>query len=639
VQKLQNELRDYNADDTGRAPTIKDSAKVNILIDLANEINLYNSEQAMLYLQQSVALAHKIKYRRRVGVAYNLMGSINDSNSDYKNALHYYHLAQQQYREIGNRIGEVDTYFNIGVVYGKQANYPEALKHMLKGLEMAKAENDEQGIISGFNNIGVFYIEQGKYDDALGSFLNALELLKKHDQLSYIEVISQNIGDIYLLKNNYPKALQYYEDGLKLSERAKNLQAESNNYHGIGRVYLQQKKFDKAIINLEKALKIRTGINSTYGIADSYITIGEVYLAAAEFTEADKNLRKGLQLVKKSGELELAQRAYQYLAEVHKSLGNYRLAYEYQTFFKQTTDSIFNIEKDKKLTELQMNYEFDKKQADLKAIQKEKDTANLQAANKQRNISFLIVAALLIVSAVAFSINRNLNKNKLQKKLIEEQNGQIQMSLLEKETLLREIHHRVKNNLQIISSLLNIQSEDIQDTKVLLSIQEGQSRVEAMSLIHQNLYQSEHLTHVDIENYIKELVQYLVKMYHGKEQNIDIAIFTNGLRFDVDTAIPMGLIVNELVSNAFKYAFDTHTTGRLEINIHAINEFEYELIVSNNGTPLPADFDLHRSKSLGLKLVSMLSRQLRGSFTVSCTGGITAFRVIFKDVKAWQALN
>jgi two-component sensor histidine kinase len=257
----------------------------------------------------------------------------------------------------------------------------------------------------------------------------------------------------------------------------------------------------------------------------------------------------------------------------------------------------------------------------------------------QRNGAF-IVAALLAVAAFLFYTRFRLKKKTsdalaVKNEEIEKQKEQIQSSLGEKETLLREIHHRVKNNLQIISSLLNIQSEHIQDENVLSSIQEGQSRVQAMSLIHQNLYQSEHLSNVNIENYLLQLTAHLSDMFAGENKKITVSVDAANINFDIDTAIPLGLIVNELVSNAYKYAFEKTASGKIDITIKPVNEIEYELTVADNGKGI-ADYNPEKSNSLGLKLVKILSRQLRGAFTIQSGNG-TVFLVTFKDIRAWQA--
>jgi two-component sensor histidine kinase len=221
---------------------------------------------------------------------------------------------------------------------------------------------------------------------------------------------------------------------------------------------------------------------------------------------------------------------------------------------------------------------------------------------------------------------------------IGQQKALIQASLAEKETLLREIHHRVKNNLQIISSLLNIQSQNIQDENVLSSIQEGQSRVQAMSLIHQNLYQSDHLNNVDIQNYVQQLVTYLSEMFAGKSKDIKVNVDAPDINFDIDTAIPLGLIINELVSNAYKYAFEKHGAGNINISIKAKTGHDYELEIRDSGKGLPDDFSPGKSNSLGFKLVSILSRQLRGGFNFRSDHG-AVFLVQFKDLRAYQTLT
>jgi two-component system, sensor histidine kinase PdtaS len=258
----------------------------------------------------------------------------------------------------------------------------------------------------------------------------------------------------------------------------------------------------------------------------------------------------------------------------------------------------------------------------------------------QRN-SAVLVALLLAIAAFLFynrfRIKKRSTDSLTRKNLeIEKQKALIQASLGEKETLLREIHHRVKNNLQIISSLLNIQSEHIQDEHVLSSIQEGQSRVQAMSLIHQNLYQSEHLNNVDITNYLQQLVAYLANVFAHKDRSIQVKVEAAQVNFDIDTAIPLGLIVNELVSNAFKYAFPGTGTGLISINIQSVNDIDYELTIEDDGVGLPAGFEPEKSNSLGLKLVKILSRQLRGSFSLKSDKG-TVFLVKFKDLRAYRA--
>ena len=156
-----------------------------------------------------------------------------------------------------------------------------------------------------------------------------------------------------------------------------------------------------------------------------------------------------------------------------------------------------------------------------------------------------------------------------------------------------------------------------------------------MSLIHQNLYQSQLINNVNIENYIKDLVQYLSEIFRNNSRDISVSVAAADIEFDIDTAIPLGLIVNELVSNAYKYAFDKQEEGSIRITIRHISGIEYQLEVADNGKGLPDNFDIKNNTSLGLKLVSILTRQLRGVLSVASTKETTAFTVRFKDLKAF----
>ncbi len=195
---------------------------------------------------------------------------------------------------------------------------------------------------------------------------------------------------------------------------------------------------------------------------------------------------------------------------------------------------------------------------------------------------------------------------------------------------MKEIHHRVKNNLQIISSLLNIQAEDIDDEKVLSSINEGKSRVEAMSLIHQNLYQSELINKVNFDKYISDITTYLDQMYHSDDKNVQILLNVNEIEFDIDTAIPLGLIINELVSNSFKYAFVYKNEGEIHIELMHLHGDSYELKVSDNGVGLPPFFDIKKVKSLGLSLVTILAEQLDGKLEIIQQKNFIQFCITFK---------
>jgi two-component sensor histidine kinase/Tfp pilus assembly protein PilF len=631
-------LSRYDIANKGKTPGLRDSVKVNLLFKLGRLQTNNNPDKSFQYATRQLALAEKINFQYGVANASNLLGTLHDRKGDSEAALPLYLRAVSIYDKLGDHEMAGNVYNNIGVMFFDKGVFTEGLKYLLHALEVANKYDDDVGAISAYINIGLIYKSQNKNDLALKYYFNALNLQLKHKGKFAISYTYLNIAELYR-RTQPANARKYCTLGLQSAIREGDSISIANNYAAIGNVDIDAHNYIDALEMHKKAFAIREKIQDGFGIFSSYIMLAEIYRNTNQFSKARDYATAALQMVEERGDIERLAAVRKQLADIESATGNYKAAYNHYQEFSRLNDSLFNLTVDKKLTEQQLTYDFEKKQAKTKAAQQRKYNGAVEATKKQRIVSIAALAILLMVSIIAFWAYRSLRRNQRQKRLIEEQSAVIQQSLTEKETLLREIHHRVKNNLQIISSLLNIQSEDIEDANVLSSIQEGQSRVEAMSLIHQNLYQSEHLNNVDIENYMRELVQYLAKMFRGELDLVDVTIETSDIRFDIDTAIPLGLIVNELVSNAYKYAFDVNQKGKIAINIKAKNDTDYELNISNDGKPLPPDFDPQQSKSLGLKLVSILSRQLRGRFSSFSENGITSFTVDFKDLKAWQAAN
>ena len=208
----------------------------------------------------------------------------------------------------------------------------------------------------------------------------------------------------------------------------------------------------------------------------------------------------------------------------------------------------------------------------------------------------------------------------------------LQSSLNEKEVLLKEIHHRVKNNLQIISSLLYLQSKKFENEDVKNIFKDSQTRVKSMSLVHEKLYQSKTLSHIDFKEYIQNLTNYIFSSYTNNKK-IRMAIEAEEIKLNIDTAVPCGLIINELVSNAMKYAFPENFKIEkpvIKVAIKRLDELKYSLIISDNGIGLPEDYDQRQSKSLGLQLVNSLVAQIEGDLKVISEKGIE-YRIVFID--------
>ena len=204
---------------------------------------------------------------------------------------------------------------------------------------------------------------------------------------------------------------------------------------------------------------------------------------------------------------------------------------------------------------------------------------------------------------------------------------QIKKSLREKEVLLKEVHHRVKNNLQTIISLLNLQSNRSEDAKIRQSLEKCKQRIFSMAMVHAELYQSDDFSYIDFRSYLNKIIKNMVSSYQ-LERKIEVDLQIDDIKLDIDRAIPCGLMLNEMITNAIKYAFPPDRCGKITISMKRIKNKNYELIFQDNGIGLPEYFDIQKSHSLGMVLINTLTAQLRGKLEINTNHG-TIFKIIF----------
>jgi two-component system, sensor histidine kinase PdtaS len=358
-----------------------------------------------------------------------------------------------------------------------------------------------------------------------------------------------------------------------------------------------------------------------------------------------------------------------YLIEVHlmwfkvdSARQHYREAIRHYQQYKALQDSIYNETKSRQITQLSIQYETAKKEQDIKI--KEKDIALLKEQNKlqqnQRNALIAGTGLLVAILALGFNryrlkqrVNRQLQyqqqalhiqqqqirqKNEHLSELVAEKDlllvqkdtllGEKGQLLTEKEWLLKEIHHRVKNNFHIVASLLEIQASYLKNKEALSAIKESQHRIHSMSIIHQKLYQSDTLSTIQMSEYIYELVEYLRDSYAIRE-NIGFSLEIENIELDHASAITLGLILNEVITNAIKYAFAKTDNGRISISLSHISASQILLTVQDNGPGLPKDFNRRLGASMGMELLRGLTEDIGGSLSIENKNG-TCIKIIFK---------
>ena len=226
----------------------------------------------------------------------------------------------------------------------------------------------------------------------------------------------------------------------------------------------------------------------------------------------------------------------------------------------------------------------------------------------------------------------------VQIKKSKEAHEQLEVSLHEKETLLKEIHHRVKNNMQLVSSLLEMQARYIEEPKALSAFQECQNRVRCMALIHEKLYQSKSLAEIDFGDYIGSLARLFMRTYHTSAENVRLEISVQPTFLNLETAIPFGLLLNEIISNCLEHAFPDQRPGVIRVSLKPAAYGQFTLTVEDDGVGLPEKFDLQQNTSLGLRLICILTEQIHGSIQIRRQPG-AAFTITAQEIKIKERIK
>jgi two-component sensor histidine kinase len=257
---------------------------------------------------------------------------------------------------------------------------------------------------------------------------------------------------------------------------------------------------------------------------------------------------------------------------------------------------------------MKAKYEAEKKEAQI-AFQK----AQLEEQRLRFGVVIIGLVLALLIGALLFRLTRQLRKRNE-----------------EKEFLIKEIHHRVKNNLQILSSLLHLQSRQIKDDTALHAVREGQNRVDTMGLIHQKLYMGDNVAKVEMKDYLEQFGQNILDSFGIEDGRVQIEYALEPMYLDVDTAIPLGLIINELTTNSLKYAFPGDRSGVIKIALWKNEKNHLVLSVSDNGAGLTAITDPKNSSSFGTSLVQMLSKKLKGKPETTQSAAGYATTIVFE---------
>jgi two-component sensor histidine kinase/Flp pilus assembly protein TadD len=604
-----------------------DTNKVKDLYRLCNEYRLTGDyETGLTHGKQAVSLARNLKFKRGIASSYNNMGIIYMYQSDFAEAMKCYESALKIYNEDNNNNGAAKAYGNMSGIYMYLGNYPEALKINFAALKMQEQNKDTSGIASRHSNIGQLYLYQKKYTEALNYFRTSLKLYSSVNDKEGMAISLNNSGIAYMNQKNYTEALKNYVGASELYEELQNKNGMASCFNNIGIVYDKLGNYPEALQNYLAGLELNEKTGDEDGIASSFINIGTVYTTLHKPKDAETYLMKGLELSMKNHNIQRIASAYSNLSILDSSLGNYKEAYRHYQRYIIYRDSLNNEETKQKTLQSSMQYDFDKKEAATK-IENDKIVFELESQNqlqKQKQlfmIVFIIVFVILMLVLLFFAKRAYDNKKKYSEVLSKENEH--------KELLLREVHHRVNNSLQMISSLLSIQADTTENDEIREYLLKSENRIHAMSTMHHLLHLGNSKLEVDINTYLGEIVNFYSKVLESKPA-IKLIVDIPSINFHTKTALPLALLMNELLTNSIKYAFPNNQ-GIITISLTKTENDKWIFKLSDNGIGYNEGDIGGKGTSLGLSLVKLMSRQIGGKAIMHHENG-TLFELTFSEI-------
>jgi two-component sensor histidine kinase len=582
--------------------------KANLYFDL----NLHDK-----YLQTMLNLLEfqRSKFRINISpIAFAIAGEYSRAHND-TTAFKYYLEAVENLHNDSNRTYHHAAYYEqLGFMYYDMINFREARKSFDKALELASEPGNENAdkASMAISWIESCYMAEHKYQEGIDHMKQLIPKYPPANDDGKV-LLAHNMLELYMLNGQYAEAGRYADELLGYDRQGRIIRAyQQFTYELIGKLNMYRGRLDDARVSLVKAY---------------------------EHAKQDSDLRS------------MAEDSKQ-LFKIDSANGRYLDAIRWFNEYRTNTDTRRSRTHLKELRELNIKYATEKRVDSLQTLTKQTVLQHslLEQRGFVRNLFIAIAILLVLILAILFGryrlkqrVNKKLEENQqkinqqnkaLEQLIADERKLVLEKSqlLIEKEWLLKEVHHRVKNNLQIMMNLLELQSEHLQND-ALLAMEDGRRRIYAMSLIHQKLYQSDDISIVDMELYMREFVTYLKDSFDISNR-VHFIFNLEPVELSVTQAIPIALIANEAITNSFKYAFPGDRRGVITISLTEAND-EVEIQLADNGIGMPENVLTDEGTSLGMKLMKGLTDEINGTILFDITEG-TKVIIRFKRTVIWE---
>jgi two-component sensor histidine kinase len=545
-----------------------------------------------------------------------------------------------------------NIYYNLGLFYDNKRQHHKSLDFLFSAITLINNQRTKVGgsrihstkknlppftpqeskiICNLYNRIGGVYFNQEDYRKAEKYWKIAYSIAEEYQQIKPLSKILNNLGEIKRLSGDFQAALPFYKEALSIKNSIQDSLGMNMILSNIGSTYLKLGKKDSAKLFYDQSYKMAQILQHPKLTLICYMDYMLYYKAINKADLAIKWGRETLDIVENYGDLNILLTNYKELAAIYEQQNILDSCLFFQKKWIELSKVINHRKTEKAASEIEVKFLISEKETELLHL---KDKSRIEQQNNQFKDYFQSAFILGLFGILALTLVMLRLRNKKNKKLASSL-LQINQQNREKDFLLKEIHHRVKNNLQVITSLLSLQSYNIDDptTKALFS--QSQHRINSMAMIHEMLYQSNDFSKINYKNYLDQLLDKLVSSFKGNKHQVQLSVEVPDIFLNIDTAIPLGLLINEIITNALKYGLSDDEAGILSVKMQALEAPNFLLEIGDNGIGYSTDFKSKKHSSLGLRLIQQLTVQLNGTIEKIPTKTGTHYKLQFQEIETF----
>ena len=585
-----------------------DTSQIAATINKARQLGKVDSSAADKIFRIAIKTAVETNDPYHAGKAYYELGEMYYRFKNHNKSFGAFFNAKEYFVKAGSRNEIAYTNFALGRQQYFRGNYKISAGHLNYAMREAKQLQLRELESDVLEYLGILYHVMPNPRYTSSSLLRqALEIKQRIDDKTGALQILKTLGEVYYDNRRFDSALYFNTAAVnaarKLGLKYDAILAELQKVPALLRIN-EGKKALTILDNIRESSLDTSDLNISIRY---YIQSGNYHIANEDTLTGSRYYDTALKIAQDAGFPEMFSLVYKNMADAYYHANSFQKAFEYQREYTHKMASLYSSDNYTTLGELQTILKTNITEDQVRYLSAQNEIKELRLKNERSlRITLLISAAGLLFSAIMIFI---LYRKQKKKSAIIEKQG------IELQTLMKEIHHRVKNNLQVISSLLDLQSQTIGDRQASEAIKESRNRVQTMALIHQDLYSEGSLNGIEISDYITKLAQSLFSSYNVKKNKVLLETNIEPMLLDIDFVIPIGFVLNELISNALKYAFPDKESGILTI---ALEQKGGELIlkVKDDGIGFPQGLNIYQAKSFGYKLVKAFAQKLKARLEV-----------------------